>query len=201
MLVDRSSASVRGNASEGFPVRLVSRYSWYNTRRAVRPPIVHEAAQRTELVTVFGGTSEDVMGASEIQVDIIVPSHTRYLALIGNVGEQLARELDRYSGDRESLAYNLNLVLTEAMVNAIEHSSHAQLHKKVRVHIRVGHDDLQIKVYDQGQGFDLDAVPSPKLDELLERGRGLFLMRTLMDSVKYYRTADGNVLEMRKHLV
>jgi len=57
----------------------------------------------------------------DIHVDIVVPNKKRYLSLIGNIAEEVARALDNYGGDREALAYHLNLVLTEAMVNAIEH--------------------------------------------------------------------------------
>ncbi len=138
------------------------------------------------------------MCKAEIQVGIIVPNQTRYLSLIGRIGEGIARELDRYTGDREALAYNLNLVLTEAMVNAIKHASPGD--KTVRITIHTAKDDLCIEVYDQGQGFDLEAIPLPDLDNPTERGRGIFFIKTLMDSVCYRKTDEGNVLEMRKRL-
>lgn len=141
-----------------------------------------------------------VIGMSEIEVDVVIPSHTRYLAMIGSIGEQLACAIERYRGDRDGLAYDLNLVLTEAVVNAIQHGHAPEPEQKVRVHIRLADEDLRITVSDQGHGFDLDAVPPPDLDELLEGGRGLFLIRSLMDSVTCYRTADGHVLEMTKSL-
>ena len=61
------------------------------------------------------------MCTSIIQVDVIIPTQTKYLDLIGSIGEHIAKELDDFSGDREALAYHLNLVLTEATVNAIKH--------------------------------------------------------------------------------
>jgi serine/threonine-protein kinase RsbW len=136
----------------------------------------------------------------DIHVDIVVPNKKRYLSLIGNIAEEVARALDNYGGDREALAYHLNLVLTEAMVNAIEHSSPNDTDNTVRVCIFIEQDDLCVRVYDQGQGFDIDLVPSPDIDELSERGRGIFLIRTLMDDVSYRKTEAGNVLEMHKRL-
>lgn len=136
----------------------------------------------------------------EISVDIVVPNKTRYLGLIGNIAEQLAQELDAYSGDRDMLAYHLNLVLTEAMVNAIQHAVPGDESKTVRVSIRIEDEDLCIRVYDQGQGFDLDAIATPDFETLNETGRGIFFMRTLMDSVCYHKANGGNVLEMRKAL-
>ncbi len=136
----------------------------------------------------------------DIQVDIIVPNQTRYLSLIGNIGEAIARELDRYQGDRETLAYHLNLVLTEAMTNAIKHAHHQNSSKTVRVRIHIEQDELCIEVFDQGQGFDLEELPLPDPESPVEHGRGLFLIRELMDEVEYRRGQDTNVLIMKKKL-
>ncbi len=136
----------------------------------------------------------------DIQVDIIVPNQTRYLSLIGNIGEAIARELKRYRGDRETLAYHLNLVLTEAMTNAIKHAHRQNDSKTVRVRIHIEKDELCIEVHDRGQGFDLEALPIPPPDSPVEHGRGLFLIRTLMDEVSYHRRGDTNVLIMKKKL-
>ncbi|MBM3624691.1 MAG: ATP-binding protein, partial [Alphaproteobacteria bacterium] len=57
-----------------------------------------------------------------------------------------------------------------------------------------------VRVFDHGGGFDLAAVPTPDLDELRERGRGIFFIRSVMDSVQYRKTESGNVLEMRKKI-
>jgi serine/threonine-protein kinase RsbW len=141
------------------------------------------------------------MEGNAIEVDIKVPNKTRYLSLIGRIGEDIARELERYSGDRETLAYQLNLVLTEAMVNAIKHAGPKEPEKQVRIVITIRVDDLTIKVYDDGQGFDINAIPPPNFDELEDRGRGIFLIRSLMDSVCYRKNCKENILEMKKKLV
>ncbi len=139
-------------------------------------------------------------GESDIHLEIVVPNKTRYLSLIGNIAEEVARALDDYAGDREALAYHLNLVLTEAMVNAIEHTPPTDNSQTVRVCIYIADKDLRIHVHDHGQGFDLEAVPAPDFEQLDERGRGIFLIRNLMDAVDYRRTECGNVLEMHKRL-
>lgn len=140
------------------------------------------------------------MCRKKIQVDVVVPTHTRYLSLIGHIGEQVAKELDRFSGNRDKLAYNLNLVLTEAMTNAIVHTASAALRETVRVTVCIEDGELCLRVYDHGQGFDLESVPLPDLNHPKEGGLGLFLIRNLMDSVSYQRTEEGNILEMRKKL-
>jgi serine/threonine-protein kinase RsbW len=138
------------------------------------------------------------MTAAEFQVDLVIPTQTKYLSLIGSIGEHIAKGLENYSGDKNALAYQLNLVLTEATTNAIKHSNSDNPKDTVKITIHIYDDELVIKVYDHGQGFDLDSVPLP--DHLQESGRGLFFIRELMDSVEYRQEQDWNVLEIRKSL-
>ena len=112
----------------------------------------------------------------------------------------MAKVLDISPCDRELLAYYLNLVLTEAMVNAIQHALPSANKNTVKVCIHIDDSDLIVQVYDHGQGFDLNSVPSPKMEDLCESGRGIFFIRSFMDGVSYRRTEEGNVLEMYKKL-
>jgi serine/threonine-protein kinase RsbW len=140
------------------------------------------------------------MNTTDLQVEVVIPTQTKYLDMIGSIGERIARELDQFSGDREALAYHLNLVLTEATSNAIRHSNSSDPKNTVKIVIQFQGDELNIKVFDHGQGFDLDTVPLPDLDHPKEGGLGIFLIKTLMDSVTYSRSEQGNVLEIRKSL-
>lgn len=140
------------------------------------------------------------MCTSFIQVDVIIPTQTKYLDLIGCIGERIAKELDNFTGDREALAYQLNLVLTEATVNAIKHACDDDPKNCVRITIHLQENELNIKVYDHGQGFDLETVPSPDFENPEESGMGLFFIRSLMDSVTYSRQDEYNVLEIIKTL-
>ncbi len=140
------------------------------------------------------------MEKNELEVDIKVPNQTRYLSLIGRIGEDIAKELDKYCGDRETLAYHINLVLTEAMVNAIKYANAGDPDKTVHILINITDKDLIIKVFDNGQGFDINAIPPPNFEQLEDRGRGIYLIRALMDSVSYCKIDGGNVLEMMKRL-
>ncbi len=135
-----------------------------------------------------------------IEVDIKVPNQTRYLGLIGKIGEDIARTLKRYKGDREELAYHLNLVLTEAMTNAIRHANEDDPQKEVHIIISIRDRDLNIKVYDQGQGFNVCSISTPDFKNLEEHGRGIYIIRTLMDQVSYCQSNGGHVLEMSKTL-
>jgi serine/threonine-protein kinase RsbW len=145
-------------------------------------------------------TAEVGMENKEIELDIKVPNQTRYLSLIGRIGEDIAKEIDRYSGDRETLAYQINLVLTEAMSNAIKYGNPDNREETVHILINIKDNELFIRIYDYGQGFDINEIPLPDFDALEDRGRGIFLIKTLMDSVQYRKQSDGNILEMIKQL-
>jgi len=136
----------------------------------------------------------------KIEVDIRVPNQTRYLGLIGKIGEDIARTLKRFKGDREELAYHINLVLTEAMTNAIRHANEGDPQKEVHITITLLNRDLNIKVYDQGQGFDICTLPVPDFKSLEEHGRGIYIIRSVMDRVTYRKLDGGHVLEMVKTL-
>lgn len=140
------------------------------------------------------------MGNNIIELDIRVPNQTRYLSLIGRIGEDLARELEKEGGKRETLAHHLNTVLTEAMTNAILHAHDGDPEKTVHISISITDDELCIRVFDQGQGFDLNSIPMPDFDSPEEHGHGIYIIRCLMDTVVYRRLREHNVLEMWKKL-
>lgn len=137
----------------------------------------------------------------DIDIEITVPNQTRYLSLVGRIGENMAHELDDFPGDPDTLGHHLNVVLTEALVNAIKHANTANPDEEVHIRISVSGKELLIKVYDNGQGFDLNLIPSNGCpDPLDEQGRGIYIIRSLMDSVEYKKTNGGNVLVMKKRL-
>ena len=139
------------------------------------------------------------MITDRIAVDIKVPNQTRYLRLIGHIGENIARTLRNYGGDRDKLAYDLNLVLTEAMANAIQHANEGDPAKEVHIEISIVDQRLVIRVFDFGEGFDVKQYVYPR-HPLEEHGRGLYLMHTIMDEITYQPTESGHVLEMVKNL-
>lgn len=136
----------------------------------------------------------------KLEVDIRVPNQTRYLSLIGKIGEDIARTLKRYRGDRDELAYHINLVLTEAMSNVILHANAENPERQVHISIAIVDHSLVIKVYDEGSGFDVGSVHCPGQKTLEEHGRGIFIIRSLMDRVTYRQHNGGHVLEMIKAL-
>ncbi len=140
-------------------------------------------------------------GGDIIQVDLTVPSQTQYLGLIGKIGEEVARNLAELCENSDHFPNTLNLVLTEAMANVIKHTAAGQSTESVRITIEIEADELLIKVYDSGPGFELEDIPEPDLDHPTEGGLGLFFIRTFMDSVDYSRMESGNLLVMKKKIL
>lgn len=139
---------------------------------------------------------------NDIDIDITIPSHTRYLRMISRIGEKVVQEIDCAEGIRETLSNQIAVALTEGLVNAIKHANNAEPDRDIHIRINVSNKILVVRIYDNGVGFDLDTIPTPSFTSsgIEEKGRGIFILRSLMDTVKYTRSDDGNVLEMRKKL-
>ena len=101
----------------------------------------------------------------------------------------------------KDIEQGIELALREAIANAVIHGNHEDPNKSVDVLCRCSMDgEVLIIVRDEGEGFDSSAVPDPTETErlLLASGRGLHLMRALMDEVSFEE--NGTVVRMRKHV-
>jgi serine/threonine-protein kinase RsbW len=94
--------------------------------------------------------------------------------------------------------FRVQLAFDEAIVNAIRHGNRFDPEKTVDVEIECNCDAVQIRIADQGEGFDPTTIPDPREDELLEvpGGRGVLLIHELMSSVQY--NERGNEINMVK---
>jgi serine/threonine-protein kinase RsbW len=93
------------------------------------------------------------------------------------------------------------VALTEALSNAILYGNREDSSKNVRVRATLDERCLVLEVVDEGVGFDLEACTiDPTSADNLDRedGRGLYLMRTLMDRVERF-TDGGNVVRLTLH--
>ena len=101
--------------------------------------------------------------------------------------------------NQEGSEPEIAMALREALANAILHGNQEDRHKRVYVTCRCTTDgEVSITVQDEGQGFDSNAVPDPTTPEnrLVKRGRGIYLMKMLMDEVRFEK--GGAVVSMRK---
>lgn len=97
------------------------------------------------------------------------------------------------------LRLNFRVGLTEALSNAMLYGNDADPRKRVRIEVRIGPGAIRARVTDQGSGFDPERVPDPTLPDNLTRpgGRGLFLMRKLLDEVHFNERGNSVTLVLR----
>lgn len=94
--------------------------------------------------------------------------------------------------------YNLLIAVTEAFNNAIVHGNKLNPEKLVEVELICNKNSLHINIKDEGEGFDPDKVADPREPEnlLKENGRGVFLIRSLIDEVQINTSKNGTKVEM-----
>jgi serine/threonine-protein kinase RsbW len=103
----------------------------------------------------------------------------------------------------EEAKYNKLLVATtEAVNNGILHGNKRDPKKKVTLTCEIHNQEIVIHVQDEGTGVDPDKLPDPLAEEnlLRENGRGVFLMRSLMDDVKFTCIPGGAIVVMKMAL-
>ncbi len=118
---------------------------------------------------------------SELQVK----SKTENLSLIRDFVSSKA-EAAKFS--REEIE-NIMLAVDEACTNIIKHAYKSNPDGKINIKIEYNSDKFVITIEDYGRSFDPEKVPVPDLPryhcEKKVGGLGIYLMKTLMDDVKY----------------
>ena len=125
-----------------------------------------------------------------------IPGNTKYVSMVRRGINSIARSIDL----PDNVISDIELSVSEAIANAIEHGSPEHTGNVVVVTCRLDSDKLVIDVRDEGPGFqpNLHNLDSP--DILLEHGRGLHLICRLMDSVQVSRMRKGSRLRMVKRV-
>lgn len=97
--------------------------------------------------------------------------------------------------------FRLQVVLSEALANAILRGNREALDKSVEVRAELHREVIRVHVTDEGPGFDPTSVPEPIQPEQLDeaRGRGLFLIRKLVDAVQFNEQGNSICMILRRH--
>jgi serine/threonine-protein kinase RsbW len=123
------------------------------------------------------------------------PSDLRFLGIARAFVEAVCKTggLSRAATDAVVLATN------EATSNVIRHAHQDQPGAQVQIVCRLCAEGIEVCLHDEGQPFNLDAVPHLNPAEIRLGGRGVFLMRRLMDELTCEAQGErGNVLRMVK---
>ena len=121
------------------------------------------------------------------------------VAAISPFVDQLMRFVLHFRG-ADGSEIDIEMALREALANAVIHGNGDGSCKSVYVTCRCYLDgEVSITVRDEGKGFDSNTVPDPTFREnlLFTHGRGIYLMKALMDEVFFEE--NGAVVRMRKN--
>ena len=113
----------------------------------------------------------------------------------------MEKKLRRCGLSKSDLA-DVAISVTEAVTNAVVHGNKNDLQKKVTVTLKIKEQDITVWVKDQGNGFDPESVPSPveNGNVLKKVGRGIFIVKSLMDKVDFtFEPQGGTVVKFVKH--
>lgn len=129
---------------------------------------------------------------------ISVPSSLEYLR---DVDEFVEGKLKKLGLDQSQLA-DVAISVTEAVTNAIVHGNKNDRKKRVEIDLRIKSSEIMVTVKDQGDGFDPESLSSPVEGEniLKKVGRGVFILKSLMDKVNFiFQPEGGTIVKMVKY--
>jgi serine/threonine-protein kinase RsbW len=121
-----------------------------------------------------------------LALELEVPTDVR---LIGRIVQMVSREVRDFDFPAHLCSLNVPVALSEALSNAMLRGNADDPAKTVHVRMAVDDRGLVLEVSDEGRGFDLElCTQDPTTADNVQRedGRGLFLMRRLMDRVERY---------------
>lgn len=129
---------------------------------------------------------------------ITIPSSPEFLPDVDMFIEGILRG---YGADESTIA-DIAISVSELVNNAIAHGNVEKDDTKVMVEINKNTDVVSISVADEGAGFDPENLDDPLAEENLmkEVGRGIFIVKSLMDSIEITPSPNGTKIVMTKSL-
>lgn len=137
-------------------------------------------------------------GESE-RIEITISSRFENIELVQVIAEHLCEN----AGVDEDGSHWVGMAVREAVANAIKHGNKLDVQKKVNATFDLRGSQLEIRIVDEGEGFDPTAVSDPLNPQNLMKtsGRGIFYMKTFMDRIDYsFSPGVGTALVMTKNL-
>jgi serine/threonine-protein kinase RsbW len=133
-----------------------------------------------------------------VKEEIIIPAQMPYLRQVRDFIEEIGT---RFNFDQK-IINSFKLVVDEACTNIIRHGYRDIKNGEIIVRSIVRRLSLTIVLVDKGKSFDPRQVQDPDLQKYVSIGKkgglGIFMMRKLMDDIKYNVTHQGNELRLTK---
>jgi serine/threonine-protein kinase RsbW len=137
-------------------------------------------------------SGEDLKGLS-----LEIPSD---LSRIKEAVELVSGQCVKMGLGHRAASFNLRVALSEAISNAILYGNKLDVKKTVNVTAEAAGEKISIRVADEGPGYDPAAVPDPTTPERIKSpdGRGLFLIRNLVDEVTFSERGNAICMVLRR---
>ena len=132
----------------------------------------------------------------ELNLSLCLPTDELSVPVVRHICTYALSEV----GVHEGCQSDISIALTEACTNVLDHAT--QDGEAYEVHIAIDDERCTIRVKDAGIGFDVESrIQAPQAEVTAESGRGLELIRALVDRVKFIsRPEEGVIVHLEKEL-
>ena len=131
--------------------------------------------------------------------ELIISSSTDNLAEVRSFIEMHGTE----AGLEQKVVSHVTLAVDEACTNIIEHAYNNSAIEKIRIKIKTTNNKFSIIITDKGHHFDPSLIEEPNIEKSQKMkkggGLGMYLMKKIMDEVKYNAKGNGNELVLIKY--
>lgn len=132
--------------------------------------------------------------ALAINMELCLPRDTATVPLIRHVVTAILTEF----GVTAECIGDVQLAITEACSNVVEHAGGDD---EYELTISISPDRCEMRVVDQGHGFDFESLAGRDGDLESERGRGIAVMQAVVDQVRFESVPErGTVVHLVKEL-
>jgi serine/threonine-protein kinase RsbW len=139
--------------------------------------------------------NNELIREGQVRLDFLVPSKLSRILGVSRLVSFLSEE---FGFPPEESRVNLPMVVDETLSNAIVHGNGSDENLKVHVRIYISNSRIRLQIEDQGEGFIPEEVEDPTEQENIYKrsGRGIYLVKELMDSVEFKK--GGRLIELEK---
>jgi serine/threonine-protein kinase RsbW len=134
------------------------------------------------------------MSSDVANFSLALPTDPRMLSVARTFLEAVCQTLQV---DR-STTHAVVMACGEAVVNIIRHAHRNRPQAQIQIQVRITPDAIMLDLQDEGEPFDFAAIPDLNPAEMRLGGRGVYMIRNLMDQVSCQSREGGNCLHMEK---
>jgi serine/threonine-protein kinase RsbW len=141
------------------------------------------------------------MNARAQKFRLKIPSVTENLQMI----REFVMKVSKRAGFDDEQQERIALAVDEACTNVIKHAHKFDARRLIDIAITYDKKKIKITIIDKGEGFDVEKLQKPNLEEYVRQSRhgglGIYLMKTLMDEVDYeFKPGVRNKVELTKYI-